>query len=378
MKIRKHSKFLILISLFSIASLSLTACQVGNPETGGGVTETVELQPLAELTPVTDPLSITGPSHVQVGGPTLAAVADHPAYVLPATVTSKDLDGTRPEIEITDNSRIIALSVTGSLADLVVALGFGDNLVGKDIATTAPGTANLPLVTTVSHTINQEGVIALQPTVVFTDGSIGPDDVVRYQLREAGIPVVAIERIVDFETTYAAARDVATALGAPAVGDALALEIEQAIDAKISEIERFIPTDEAKIPSVVFLYLRGASGVYFMFGEGSGVDTLLEAVGVRDIATELGWRGERPLTPEALPALNPDIILVMTKGLDSVGGVDSLISDLPGVAQTNAGKNRRILDIDDTLLFAGATRTPDVLDGLARAFYTAPTLSASS
>lgn len=359
------------------AAVLLTGCQTGKIATSDSNFIAADLPPLESLTPVENPREITGPQTVLVGHPSLEAIADHPEYSLPAKVVSKDLDGTRPEITVSDNSRIIALSVTGSLADLVVALGFGDNLVGKDIATTAPGTEDLPLVTSVSHTVNQEGILSLQPTLVLTDGSIGPDDVVRLQLRDAGIPVVAIERMSGFETTYQAARDVAAALGVPTLGEELADEMRDAIEAKVDEIKEFVPADKTKVPSVVFLYLRGTSGVYFMFGEGSGVDSIIQAVGARDIATEIGWKGERPLTPEALPALNPDIILVMTKGLNSVGGVDGLIAGIPGVAQTEAGINKRIINIDDTLLFAGGTRTPDVLDGLARVLYTDQDLPAS-
>jgi iron complex transport system substrate-binding protein len=75
------------------------------------------------------------------------------------------------------------------------------------------------------------------------------------------------------------------------------------------------------------------------------------------------------MTDEALVALNPDIILVMSKGLDSAGGVDGLIAAQPSVALTAAGKNRRIIDVEDSVVLAGGTRFPDVLDGLARAIY---------
>ena len=44
------------------------------------------------------------------------------------------------------------------------------------------------------------------------------------------------------------------------------------------------------------------------------------------------------MSAEAIATLNPDLILVMSKGLESVGGVEGLIA-LPGVAQTDAGKN---------------------------------------
>lgn len=77
---------------------------------------------------------------------------------------------------------------------------------------------------------------------------------------------------------------------------------------------------------------------------------MIDSLGAIDVAEEIGWVGEKPLTNEALVALNPDIILVMTKGLESAGGVDGLIEAQPSIALTTAGKNRRIVDVEDTLI----------------------------
>jgi len=54
----------------------------------------------------------------------------------------------------------------------------------------------------------------------------------------------------------------------------------------------------------------------------------------------------------------------MTKGLESVGGVDGLLK-LPGVAQTAAGKNHAVVDVDDSLLLSFGPRTPSLLNQLA-------------
>jgi iron complex transport system substrate-binding protein len=54
----------------------------------------------------------------------------------------------------------------------------------------------------------------------------------------------------------------------------------------------------------------------------------------------------------------------MIKGLASVGGVKGLIA-LPGIAQTNAGKNARVIAVDDSLLLSFGPRTPDLLSKLA-------------
>ncbi len=58
--------------------------------------------------------------------------------------------------------------------------------------------------------------------------------------------------------------------------------------------------------------------------------------------------------------------MVMSKGLESVGGVKGLLK-LPGVAQTKAGKNSAIIDVDDSLLLSFGTRTSSLLQALAKA-----------
>ena len=62
------------------------------------------------------------------------------------------------------------------------------------------------------------------------------------------------------------------------------------------------------------------------------------------MAGEIGWNGMKPVTDEGLVDAQPDVVLMMTEGLDSVGGVDGLLERLPALAQTPAGQNKRIVD----------------------------------
>lgn len=68
-----------------------------------------------------------------------------------------------------------------------------------------------------------------------------------------------------------------------------------------------------------------------------------------------------PITTEALAQAQPDVILMMTKGLESVGGLDGLLT-IPGIAQTPAGLNRRVVDMEDGVLLGFGPRTPLVID----------------
>ncbi|WP_328614278.1 iron chelate uptake ABC transporter family permease subunit [Amycolatopsis sp. NBC_00355] len=133
------------------------------------------------------------------------------------------------------------------------------------------------------------------------------------------------------------------------------------ITAKRTEITRPAPADPARKLRTVFLYLRGQAGVYYLFGRGSGADSPITALGAADVASEAGVEGMRPVSPDALIKARPDVILVMTKGLESVGGPEGLLQ-VPGVAQTPAGLHHG----SATWPAAGSSgfgpQTPGVLD----------------
>lgn len=358
---------LSLIGVLTATALLLSGCQVATPEAQTAPQQVVDLPPLDELTPIADPTSWQGPSTALIPAPSLAPVADNPHQQLPATVVSRDRVGNK-QLVVDDASRLLAISLTGTIAELVQAYGLADTLVGRDISTELPGYEDLPVVTKNGHSIDAEGVLALNPTLILTDGTIGPVDVV-LQLREAGVQVITVTRAYDPESTYQLARDVASALGVDPLADVLVSELQQAISDKEQQIATLLPDDPALRPRVAFLYIRGSAGVYYLFGEGSGADSLIKSVGAIDVAAEIGWQGEKPMTDEALIALDPDVILVMTGGLESAGGVEGLLAARPSIALTTAGANSRIVDVADTLVFAGGTRIPDVLDGVARALY---------
>lgn len=317
-----------------------------------------------------DPKDIQGQTTAYTQTAAIAPVDANPelSQRLPVTVTSAD----GPEQTITDTSRILALNQNGGLAAAVVGLGLGCNLIGRDIATSVeglmPGSDDLPLVTQNGHELNAEAILDLAPTVIITDTSIGPYDT-QLQLRAAGVPVVFVPLGYE-EGVHGVASQV------QAVGDALGLtelgeRLAERTDAEISRTIQDIgstqaPTDSENKPRIVFLYLRGS--IYYWFGRGSGADTLIQAIGARDVATEVGFDGMAPTNSEALVKAAPDVIIVMTLGLESVGGVEEAIQ-LPGIKQTPAGKNGRLVDMSDYEVMSFGPRTASVLAALSTAVY---------
>jgi iron complex transport system substrate-binding protein len=352
-----------------VASLAAALAGCGVAPTGGTTPSptVADGRPLAELALVDDPRTYVGASTAQLATEAIEPVDDNPVQQLPVTVISRDPGGDL-EVTVGDTSRVIALDLAGSIAASVWGLGLGETLVGRDRSTTFDGAVDLPVVTSNGHTIDAESVLALRPTLIITDGSVGPRDVLT-QLRESGVTVVFVDSEASFDGAVQLARDVAAALGAPEAGELLADRIRADIDAKIAEIAAIAPTAAGDRVRMLFLYLRGGSGIYYLFGEESGSADLIRGLGGVDVAGEIGWTGMQPMTDEAIIAANPDLILVMSDGIESAGGIDGLLEAKPAIALTAAGQHRRFVDMADGDILSFGPRSAAVLDALARAVY---------
>ncbi len=300
----------------------------------------------------------TGPATAVVEDLNPTPIGATPTPSLPVTVDSRD----GVPVTITDASRIVAVDQKGTIGETIFALGLGGNLVGRDIATDFPAAENIPNVTPGGHSLNAEAILALSPTVVLTDTSIGPR-AVQMQLREAGVPVVFLDPERTLATVGEQIEAVAEALGVPAAGRALAERAQVDIDEAVAAV----PTTDAP-PTIAFLYQHG-SAVSLLGGPGGGSDELITAIGGIDAGTASGLTQQyTQVTSEALIVAAPDAILMMTGGLESVDGIDGLMA-LPGIAQTPAGQNRRVIDMDDSALLSFGPSTGKVIRALAEAYY---------
>ncbi len=307
--------------------------------------------------------STSGARSAPAAGTTAAAPADRveplpsPASPrLPVTVASAD----GRKVTVGSADRIVPLS--GSLSEIVFTLGLGDRVVARDVTATFEQAADLPVVTR-AHDVSAESVLSLRPTLVLAESTTGPAEAVA-QIRDAGVPLVVVPPAQDLGDIGPRIDDVAAALGVPAAGT----ELRERTDRRLDAVRKKIPA-HADRPRVAFLYLRGSAAVYLLGGAASGASSLLEAAGAVDAGKESGLTKDfTPVTSEALAAAAPDALLVMTKGLQSVGGVDGLVK-IPGVAETPAGADRRIVSVDDSVLLTYGPRTDQVLASLVAQLY---------
>jgi iron complex transport system substrate-binding protein len=248
-------------------------------------------------------------------------------------------------------SQVIAIA-NGS-AEIISAMGHKSILVGRDIASTDKDLEDIEIVTS-GHQLVAETILAKRPDLLLIDASTGPAQAVAV-LDRSGITIVRIPESWSVEDIAGKISAIAQAIGTKGDGDLLVKEMSK----KKSAAE---PVKTGT--RIAFLYLRGGSAIYLIGGEGSGADSLITSIGAIDVGAQTLDNPYNALTAEAMIELNPDVILVMSKGLESVGGVDGLVA-LPGIAQTSAGKNRKVLAVDDSLLLSFGPRTPDLIAQMA-------------
>lgn len=311
---------------------------------------------------IPNPHSITGPTTASAVPP-VVPLDETPMPTLPATIT----DDKGRQVTVSSADRILALDIYGTLTETVIALGLGDQLVGRTISTTDPAYQHLPNVTPAGHELNAEAILAIAPTVVLADGTLGPQEIYT-QLEQSGVSVVFASPERGLELIAPQITAVAEALGVEDAGQELNQRVEAELAEAATSVQALSPTDPAKMLRVAFLYVRGGGSVFFIFGKGSGADGLITALGAIDVASEAGITDYKPASAESLALIDPDLVLMMSSGLESAGGIDGILTR-PGMAATTAGTKQRIVDMEDGAVLAFGPNYAKVLVSLANAIY---------
>lgn len=238
------------------------------------------------------------------------------------------------------------VSVGGPVTEIVYALGAEDKLVGTDTSSLYPDAATkLPQVG-YQRQLSAEGVLSLKPSLLIVPPEAGPPAVIE-QIASTGVQIVRVTNESSVEGAKTKIREIAEALDLRQRGEELITQL----DGDVIQAQKFAASKTTR-PKVVFLYSRG-SGAPQVGGSGTPAESMITMAGGVNAIT--GFSQYRPLTPEALVAAQPDVILVPSRGIGSMGGVEGVLN-LPGVADTPAGKNKKVVAIDDMLLLGFTPR----------------------
>lgn len=231
------------------------------------------------------------------------------------------------------NQKIVSLS--GGITEIVSALGHENEIVGNDVTSTYPESlksTSKDLGHVRSMTI--EPIMAVNPTLILaSDKDINPE--LLGKMKSSGIKTELFKQEYTVDGTKKLIEEVAKALG-----NTDYQKLNDKIDADLKQIQPI-----AKKPRVLFIYARG--NMMMVSGKNTPMASLIEIAGGENAVKD--FEDFKPLTPEAVVKANPDVLFFFSSGLQGAGGNEGVLK-MPGVLQTNAGKNKKIIAMDGGLV----------------------------
>lgn len=251
-----------------------------------------------------------------------------------------------------NTTRIVSLA--GSISETLCLLGLEQNIVGVDVTSTYP--ESMFKVPKVGHNreVSVEALMAQNPTLVIgLANQVKPE--LTEQLKAANVELIVLDLEYSPDGAKKLISNLADTLG---LSDKKAAIIQQ-IDNDLAQLS--LPTNK---PNVLFIYARGA-GTLLVAGENTAVDAMIKLSGGNNAVS--GFEQFKPLTPEALVAANPDVILMFGQGIESLGGMDGMLQ-IQGMAGTKAGQNKAVIEMEGQYLSGFGPRTGKAMVELANKF----------
>ena len=254
---------------------------------------------------------------------------------------NKETDGTK-------DMRIVCLSK--HLTEMVFALGKGHDLVAVDLSSTYPDSAKLLKTVGYHRALSPEAIISMNPDLVIHSNDIGPENVLP-QIEKAGLKIKAFGGANTVDSAKLLLKELGKFFGEEKKADSLVAKMDEGIARAADTLKARNIHDSLKV-MIIHFGLRNNN--YFVMSGRNGVgDKMIRLAGCTPT------QGVREMSPEAVALANPDVIIATDYGYDKMGSMDKFISDVPGVALTNAGKNRRVVRFEEHDLIYFGPRSGD-------------------
>ena len=238
------------------------------------------------------------------------------------------------------------VSGAGAITETIYALMAQDLLVAVDRSSVyPPEVSKLPQVG-YARQLAAEGILSVHPTLLLVTDDAGPPDVLT-QVEATGVKIVRLTNDHTPEAAENRIRAIGGQLGRTTEAGRLVASMHAELDAARARAK-----EAGSRPRVIFIYARGG-GVMNVAGKATAADSMITLAGGTNAVQ--GYEGYKPLTAEAAALAAPDFILVTSRGLESSGGLDGLLSQ-PGLSLTPAGKQRRVIVMDDLILLGFGPR----------------------
>lgn len=243
------------------------------------------------------------------------------------------------------------------LTEMVFALGKGHDIIAVDLSSTYPDSARLLKTVGYHRALSPESIISMNPELVIHSNDIGPENVLP-QITNAGLNIKAFGGANTIDSAKLLLKDLGNFFGEEAKADSLCKKIDNDLAIAADSLRALNLVDT---PNVMIIHFGRANNVYFVMSGRNGVgDKMIKLAGGKTAIYDA--KGARQISAEAIAVANPDIIIATDFGYDQMGSMDKFIEGVPGVALTNAGKNKRIVRFEEhDLVYFGPRSGENIL-----------------
>ncbi|TDF86231.1 hemin ABC transporter substrate-binding protein [Pseudomonas sp. H9] len=255
------------------------------------------------------------------------------------------------------------VSAGGAFSEWVVALGGESKLVGVDSTSQHPSSLHgLPSIG-YQRQLAAEGILALRPDILVGSNEMGPPPVLE-QLKAAGVRIELLSAKAEVPALQHNLTTLGRLLGQQAQAQALINDYQQRLQQQAAAVKQ--AQQQSPAPRVLML-LSHSGGNLQVAGKDTLAAWMINQAGGNSLGDHIGYK---PVSSEAMLALNPQVIVFASSRLQGDAARATLLEQNPVLAQTQAGRDGRILVIDPTLLVGGlGPRVPQALETLTAAFY---------
>lgn len=243
------------------------------------------------------------------------------------------------------------VSVSKQINEFLYEIGAESVLVARDLTSIyPPAIRSLPSVG-YHRALSAEGIISMRPTMLLTDGNLGPDAVVE-QVKKVEIPVVIMSPGSTVESAQALMADLGERFGRAQAADSVIAEWKRGMKEALADSTRWATATK---PRVLVMHFGQLNNSYLALKRGSAADRIINWAGGVNAVDSVG--GMMRLTPELIARAAPDVIIATDVGFDRVGSAQKF-AELPGVSLTPAAKSGRVYRIDEIEVMYFGPRTP--------------------
>lgn len=275
-----------------------------------------------------------------------------------ALLPAQSVSAAEPKTPVDDTSNERVVVIGGALTEIIYAIGMEDNLVGVDTTSQYPYAATqLPQVG-YQRNLSAEGILSLTPDVIFATDDAGPPPVIE-QLRQAGVRIQFLPSDYSLDTVIKRVELLSAHFNRTAQGEQLIARIEEQMKTAKSQ------TQSLEAPPRVVVLLGTEAGSAMAAGLDTGAAVMVDYAGAENVMTQ--YTGYKPISPEALIGAAPDALIVVSIGDEDQQTIIDNVLQLPGVAQTPAGMQSRIIVTDALQLLGFGPRIGEAVIDLTTA-----------